>query len=51
MNLNRSLKPTVVSLEEIAKKQYMDAVEDVTNQIRNGDAEKVVIATIHENEF
>lgn len=39
-----SAKPTVVSLVEIEKEQYMNAVEDVTAQIRNGEAEKVVIA-------
>ena len=39
-----SLKPTVDSLVEIAKERYVAAVEDVTKQIKNGDADKVVIA-------
>ena len=39
-----SLKPTVSSLVEIAKGQYIEAVEDVTKQIKNGNADKVVIA-------
>lgn len=39
-----SAKPTVVSLVEIEKGQYMNAVKDVTAQIRGGEAEKVVIA-------
>lgn len=37
-------KPTVHSLVEIDKEQYMDAVGNVTAQIRQGEAEKVVIA-------
>lgn len=39
-----SMKPKVTSIEEIAKENYMKAVEEVTNQIRHGEAEKVVIA-------
>jgi len=39
-----SVKPTVDSLVEIAKPQYVEAVENVTTQIKNGDADKVVIA-------
>ena len=39
-----SVKPTVDSLVEIAKERYVAAVEDVTKQIKNGDADKVVIA-------
>ena len=37
-------KPKVVSIEEREKDQYMDAVAGVTDEIKNGDAEKVVIA-------
>ena len=37
-------KPTVLSIEERAKEQYMKAVAEVTAQIRSGEAEKVVIA-------
>lgn len=39
-----SVKPTVDSLVEIAKERYVAAVEDVTKQIKNGNADKVVIA-------
>lgn len=37
-------KPTVTSLVEIEKEQYMHAVKDVTKKIKSGEAEKVVIA-------
>lgn len=37
-------KPVLASLEEVNKEQYMDAVQEVTAQIQNGEAEKVVIA-------
>lgn len=39
-----SVKPTVDSIVEIAKEQYVEAVKDVTQKIKNGDADKVVIA-------
>ena len=45
MNLNLLAKPKVVSIEESEKEQYMKAVADVTDKIKNGEAEKVVIAT------
>lgn len=38
------VKPQVLSVEERKKEQYMEAVSNVTNQIKDGDAEKVVIA-------
>lgn len=38
------VKPTVLSIEERNKEQYMNAVTDVTDKIKNGDADKVVIA-------
>lgn len=37
-------KPKVASIEERAKEQYMTAVADVTEQIKSGEAAKVVIA-------
>lgn len=37
-------KPKVLSIEEREKEHYLAAVADVTAQIRNEDAEKVVIA-------
>ncbi|MHA6260232.1 isochorismate synthase [Sporosarcina sp. CAU 1771] len=37
-------KPTVLSIEELDKESYLQAVTNVTAQIRNKDAEKVVIA-------
>lgn len=37
-------KPIVTSIEEIAKDKYIQAVKDVTKKIKNGEAEKVVIA-------
>ncbi|WP_318617678.1 isochorismate synthase [Sporosarcina sp. YIM B06819] len=43
-DFNLLAKPTVVSIEEIAKDDYMQAVADVTEKINNGEAEKVVIA-------
>ena len=39
-----SAKPIVSSLVEVAKEQYLNAVENVTDQIKCGEAEKVVIA-------
>ena len=39
-----SAKPIVTSLVEVDKEKYMEAVENVTQQIKNGQAEKVVIA-------
>lgn len=43
-DFNLLAKPKVVSIEEIAKDQYMQAVTDVTAKINSGEAEKVVIA-------
>ncbi|MCZ2257687.1 isochorismate synthase [Sporosarcina sp. G11-34] len=43
-DFNPSVKPTVLSIDERAKENYIQAVTDVTNQIKNGEAEKVVIA-------
>ncbi|CAM3249559.1 isochorismate synthase [Filibacter tadaridae] len=37
-------KPEVVSIEERKKEQYLDAVQHVTEKIKDGDAKKVVIA-------
>lgn len=37
-------KPEVLSLEEIAKERYLQAVEDVTKTIKSGKADKVVLA-------
>ncbi len=39
-----SIKPTVSHVEEIRKSAYLKAVQDVTDQIKIGEAEKVVIA-------
>lgn len=39
-----SVKPTVSTIEEVDKDFYLKAVRDVTDQINNGEAEKVVIA-------
>ena len=39
-----SIKPSVISIEEISKEHYMETVDEVTSRIRNGEAEKVVIA-------
>lgn len=38
------VKPQVLSIEEREKEQYIEAVADVVGKIRDGDAEKVVIA-------
>lgn len=38
------VKPHVLSIEERAKELYMEAVADVVEKIRDGEAEKVVIA-------
>ncbi|AOV07025.1 isochorismate synthase [Sporosarcina ureilytica] len=37
-------KPTVESLDEIEKERYKKAVQNVTSQIQNGEADKVVVA-------
>ncbi|WP_210467819.1 isochorismate synthase MenF [Sporosarcina sp. 6E9] len=39
-----SIKPIVSSVDEIKKDSYLKAVQDVTDQINKGEAEKVVIA-------
>lgn len=38
------VKPTVLSVDERKKEQYLEAVKNVTNRINEGAAEKVVIA-------
>ncbi len=37
-------KPQVIAVEEIEKERYLKAVKDVTCKIKNGEADKVVIA-------
>ncbi|QUW23219.1 isochorismate synthase [Sporosarcina sp. Marseille-Q4063] len=39
-----SIKPIVSGIDEIEKDSYLKAVQDVTDQINKGEAEKVVIA-------
>lgn len=39
-----SVKPDIISIEERKKQDYLDAVSNVTKIIRNGAADKVVIA-------
>lgn len=43
-DFNLLAKPVVVSIEEMAKDKYMQAVADVKDKINNGEAKKVVIA-------
>lgn len=39
-----AVKPTVESIVEIEKERYVEAVKEVTQKIKHGDADKVVIA-------